>query len=129
MTLKNMFISQLSAEDDDDLIREGLKTSLKAKKLPAKLKRPFIIYHPTRPPAVYYNKKVPVQPFPYTGNDDDDETSGDVSLKPVTYRLFASPYPHFLVGCHHHYDDDHDDGDDDDNDGEKDCNCLFGLRS
>ena len=125
-----MFISQLSAEDDDDLNREGLKTSLKAKKLPAKLKRPFIIYHPTRPPAVYYNKKVPVQPFPYTGNDDDgivndddDETSGDVSLKPVTYRLFASPHPHFLVGCHHH------DGEDHDDDGEKDCNCLFGLRS
>ena len=64
-------------------------------------------------------------------DDDDDETSGDVSLKPVTYRLFASPHPHFLVGCHHHDDDDHDDGDDDDNDddGEKDCNCLFGLRS
>ena len=30
----------------------------------------------------------------------------------MTYRLFASPYPHFLVGCHHHYDDDHDAGDD-----------------
>ena len=50
----------------------------------------------------------------------------------MTYRLFASPHPHFLVGCHHDDDDDDDDddGDDDnDDDGEKDCNCLFGLRS